>query len=594
MNITTKQLKDMWIKFYESKNHKRIDSSSVVPVNDNTVLFTTAGMQPLVPYLLGEKHEKGTRLVNYQACIRTNDIESVGNSSHLTFFEMLGRWSLGDYDKVEAIKMSFEFLTSKDYLNIPLNRLAISVFAGNDKIEKDTVAYNTWLSLGVPAENIFYLPESENWWALGETGPCGTDSEMFYIAKPELRTDANTPADDSGVFLEIGNDVFMSFNKNEQGELIELENKNIDTGLGLERNVAVLNGLDSVYQTDAFSGTINTIEQLTGKKYGQSDNITRAIRVVADHIRTSTMILGDVNTTTPSNAGRGYVLRRLIRRSVRFARELELDNLEDLTKVSEVYIKQLSEYYPNLQKKHDFILNELKGEINKFSKTLASGLKELEKVLEKLDSDVLDGATAFRLYDTYGFPIEITTEILKDHGKQVDLDGYHKHYKEHQEKSRGGGAQMFKGGLAGDSEIHKRYHTATHLLHAVLRSKFGEHAVQAGSNITDERMRFDFVFDRKLTPEEIAEVQNEVNDLINQNIAVERLELTKDEAFAMGAFGLFTDKYGENVTVYKIGDKSIEFCGGPHVENTGEIGEFIITKESSSSAGVRRIRAIIK
>ncbi len=596
--ITTKKLKDLFVKFYVNKGHAFISSSSVVPENDASVLFTTAGMQPLVPYLLGQKHPSGTRLVDYQACIRTNDIESVGDASHLTFFEMLGRWSLGDYGKSEAIAMSFELLTSKEYLGIPLEKLAVSVFAGNDHLPKDMEAYNTWLSLGMPKERIFFLPKENNWWALGDTGPCGPDSEMFFITDKHCDDPNCSPACDCGKYLEIGNDVFMSFYQDEHGKLNELKNKNIDTGMGLERNVLVLNGFKSVYDTDAFQPAIAVIEALSGKKYGESENVTRAIRIIADHLRTSTMVLGDPTLTVPSNVGRGYVLRRLLRRSVRYALELGIANPEDLTKVSEVYIDSLGEYYSSLLEKHDFILSEITKEVVKFNRTIAAGLREVNKVISKLEGKVLDGKTAFRFYDTFGFPIELTQEVVKEHGIEINMEEYKECYHNHQQISRGNNEQVFKSGLAGTGGVYNRYHTATHLLHAVLRKKLGESVHQAGSAITDEKMRFDFTFERKLTPEEVKDVEDQVNAFIAKSLPVIRLEVGKEEARQLGAFGIFDDKYGDIVSVYFIGEKgsevSKEFCTGPHVNNTSEIGKFTILKEESSSAGVRRIKAIVE
>lgn len=592
--ITTKQLKDLWIKFYKNKNHALISSFSLVPENDASVLFTTAGMQPLVPYLLGQKHPLGTRLVDYQACIRTNDIESVGDETHLTFFEMLGRWSLGDYFKEDAIKNSFEFLTSEEYLGLPIEKIAVSVFEGDENSPRDIEAYNTWLSLGIPKEKIFFLSKEHNWWALGDTGPCGPDSEMFYITNVSCDDPNCSPACDCGKYIEIGNDVFMSFVRNEDGTLTELKNKNIDTGMGLERNVLAFNGYKSVYETDTFRDVIAKIEQLSGKKYGESDKITRAIRVVSDHIRSSTMILGDSTITTPSNVGRGYVLRRLLRRAIKYAYELGGIDGQGLKDISSLYINQLGEYYENLIAKEEFILNEIEKEVIQFNKTLKFGMKEVDKVLSKLKGNVLDGKTAFRLYDTFGFPIELTKEVMQEHGVTIDMEGYNASFQEHQEKSRGSNDKVFKSGLAGTGETFTKYHTATHLLHAVLRDKFGESVKQAGSAITEERMRFDFTFGRKLTPEEVKEVEAEVNDLIEKDLKVTRLELNKEDARNMGAFGIFDDKYGDIVSVYTIGEVSKEFCTGPHVNSTSEIGKFKIVKEESSSAGVRRIKAIIE
>lgn len=592
--ITTKQLKDLWIKFYKNKNHALISSFSLVPENDASVLFTTAGMQPLVPYLLGQKHPSGTRLVDYQACIRTNDIESVGDESHLTFFEMLGRWSLGDYFKEEAIKNSFEFLTSKEYLGLPIEKLAVTVFEGDENSPRDMEAYNTWFSLGIPKERIFFLPKEHNWWALGDTGPCGPDSEMYYVTDIECDNPNCSPACDCGKFIEIGNDVFMSFVRNEDGTLTELQNKNIDTGMGLERNVLAFNGYKSVYETDAFRDVIAKIEELSGKKYGENDKITRAIRIVSDHMRSSTMILGDTTITTPSNVGRGYVLRRLLRRAIKYAYELGGIDGQGLKEISEIYIYNLGEYYENLLVKKDVVLSEIEKEVIQFNKTLKSGMREVEKVLGKLQGNVLDGKTAFRLYDTFGFPVELTKEVMAEHGIDVDMEGYNLSFHEHQEKSRGSNDKVFKSGLAGSGDVFTRYHTATHLLHAVLRNKFGESVKQAGSAITEEKMRFDFTFERKLTPEEVKEVEAEVNNLIAQNLKVTKLELTKEQAREMGAFGIFDEKYGDVVSVYVVGDVSKEFCTGPHVNETSEIGKFKIVKEESSSAGVRRIKAIIE
>lgn len=592
--ITTKQLKDLWIKFYKNKNHALISSFSLVPENDASVLFTTAGMQPLVPYLLGQKHPSGTRLVDYQACIRTNDIESVGDESHLTFFEMLGRWSLGDYFKEEAIKNSFEFLTSKEYLGLPIEKLAVTVFEGDENSPRDMEAYNTWFSLGIPKERIFFLPKKHNWWALGDTGPCGPDSEMYYVTDIKCDNPNCSPACDCGKFIEIGNDVFMSFVRNEDGTLTELQNKNIDTGMGLERNVLAFNGYQSVYETDAFRDVIAKIEELSGKKYGENDKITRAIRIVSDHMRSSTMILGDTTITTPSNVGRGYVLRRLLCRAIKYAYELGGIDGQGLKEISEIYIHNLGEYYENLLVKKEVVLSEIEKEVIQFNKTLKSGMREVEKVLGKLEGNVLDGKTAFRLYDTFGFPVELTKEVMAEHGIDVDMEGYNLSFHEHQEKSRGSNDKVFKSGLAGSGDVFTRYHTATHLLHAVLRNKFGENVKQAGSAITEEKMRFDFTFERKLTPEEVKEVEAEVNNLIAQNLKVTKLELTKEQAREMGAFGIFDEKYGDVVSVYVVGDVSKEFCTGPHVNETSEIGKFKIVKEESSSAGVRRIKAIIE
>jgi len=593
-NITTKQLKDLWIKFYKDNGHKAIGSASVVPQDDATVLFTSAGMQPLVPYLLGRDHPAGKLLCNYQACIRTNDIESVGDATHLTFFEMLGRWSLGEYFKEDAIKLSYEFLTSKEYLGLPLNRLAVTVFEGDDSLPKDDFAASVWEACGMPKDQIFYLDKANNWWSLGATGPCGPDSEMFYITDIVCADPNCSPACECGKYVEIGNDVFMSYFQ-EDGKLTELANKNIDTGMGLERNVMVLNGLTSVYETDAFSAPIAKLEELSGKIYRDGDDITKAMRIIVDHMRTAAVVLGDINLTTPSNVGRGYVLRRLLRRSVRYCLELGItENIADaLLQIANIYIEKLGEYYTNLITKRDFILQEIEKEVLKFNKTISAGIKELEKVVSKLGGKTLDGKTAFRMYDTFGFPIELTEEYLKERNMVVDMVGYNSAFEEHQAKSRAGSDRAFKGGLGGNSEIITKYHTATHLLQAALRQVLGNAVSQAGSNITEERLRFDFTFERKVTPQEISQVETLVNSWINQGLEVVQLTMPKTEAVKMGAIGLFNDKYEDVVSVYKISDISLEFCGGPHIANTKEIGAFKIAKEESSSASVRRIKAVI-
>ena len=597
-NITTKILKKKFIDFFKSKNHVQIDSASLVPDNDGSVLFTTAGMHPLVPYLLGKDHPQGTRLVDVQKCVRTNDIESVGDFSHLTFFEMLGNWSLGDYFKNEIVGYSYEFLTSPDYLNLPIDRLAVSVFAGNENSPKDEETYNRWKELGIKEENIYYLGKKENgkennWWELGEVGPCGPDSEMFYITDREPCGPDCNPACDCGRFLEIWNDVFMGFVRKEEGAPIEpLKRKNIDTGMGLERTVCVLNGYKSVYEVDSLKPAIEILEKLSGLRYGLYDDIDKAMRIITDHLRTSTMILGDENPTTPSNIGRGYVLRRLIRRSINFARRLKIDATK-LIEVVNFYIDFFKDTYPCLERNQSIIRDEFAKEVKKFNNTISQGLKEFEKVTSDMTDVTINGAVAFRLYDTFGFPIELTVELAEEKGLKVNIDEYNQCYKEHQEKSRTSSAGMFKGGLAGTDYGYAKYHTATHLLLAALRKHFGEGVYQRGSNITLERMRFDFSFDRKLTPEEILMIENDVNTYISQAIPVVCEEMSLEEARESGAMGIFDNKYGDRVTVYTIGDVSKEICGGPHAQNTKDLGYFKIIKEESSSSGVRRIKAIL-
>lgn len=594
MNITTKQLKELWIKFFKNHNHSQIDSASLVPDNDGSVLFTTAGMHPLVPYLLGKPHPQGKRLFDYQKCLRTKDIESVGDNSHLTFFEMLGCWSLGDYFKNEILEMSYEFLTSKEYLNLPLDRLAVSCFEGDENAPKDEFTYNKWKELGIKEENIFYLPKENNWWALGEVGPCGPDSEMFYITDKEKCCDSCSPACDCGRYLEIWNDVFMGYvRRTEGGKIEELENKNVDTGMGLERTVCVLNGYKSVYEVDSIKPAIEILEKLSGKANLSDEQVTKSMRIIADHIRASVFIMGDEVATTPSNIGRGYVLRRLLRRSINYSRRLGVDAV-NLTEIIDFYIDFFKDTYVSLEKNRQFVIDEYLKEVKKFQNTINQGLREFDKIVKNLNGNIIDGATAFRLYDTFGFPFELTKELAEEKSLKVNEEEYQECYKKHQEKSRASNTQVFKGGLAGTDIGYAKYHTATHLLLAVLRKNFGENVFQRGSNITLERMRFDFSFDRKMTPEEVKMVEEQVNEHIKANIPVECAEMTLDEARNSGAMGIFENKYGEKVTVYTIGDVSKEICGGPHASNTGELGKFKIVKEESSSAGVRRIKAVLE
>ena len=590
--LTTKQLKDMWIKFFTKHGHNQIASASLVPQNDNSVLFTTAGMHPLIPYLLGEPHRQGKRLCDYQKCLRTNDIDSVGDMSHLTFFEMLGSWSLGDYFKTQAIEYSYEFLTSPEYLNIPLDRLAVTVFKGNSDAPKDEEAYNKWKELGIKEENIFYL--EDNWWQASEVGPCGPDSEMFYITDKAPCCEHCNPSCDCGRYLEIWNDVFMGYEHKEDGSLVEMKNKNIDTGMGLERTVCVLNGHESVYDTDVLRRAIEEIEALSGKSYNESDATKRAMRIIADHMRASTMLLGDEVPSTPSNVGRGYVLRRLIRRSVNYARGLGINAFE-LCKLSELYIDIFKEYYPSLIQNQEFIIAELTKEIKKFSNTIGQGLKEFEKVVKNLEGTVISGESAFRLYETFGFPIELTEEMAINRGLTIDMVAFKECAEKHKQLSKQSlNGQVFKSGLSGTGEMETKYHTATHLLLASLQKILSPDIIQRGSNNTAERLRFDFNFPRKLTPEEIKAVEDAVNQQIKNALPVVKQELTIEEARKTGAMGIFNDKYGDIVTVYSIGDYSKEFCAGPHVKNTSELGTFKIKKEESSSSGVRRIKAILE
>lgn len=587
--LTTHELKRLWLEFWTSKGYKTIPSASVVPENDATVLFTTAGMHPLVPYLLGEKHPMGDKLCDYQACIRTNDIDDVGDPSHCTFFEMLGNWTLGECNKREMIKNSFAFLTEK--LGIPKDRLAVSVYAGDENAPRDTEAHDAWVEAGLEDAQVFYLPKENNWWALGGgTGPCGPDTEMFFDTGKPKCCDTCSPACDCGKYLEIWNDVFMQYYVKEAGQPVEkLARPNIDTGMGLERTVCVLNGVESVYDTGIFKDVIDYLSKFANAPYVE-ENIKKSYRVICDHIRASVFILS--SGITPAPVGQGYVLRRLIRRSVNHARKITIEK-QQILEVAKIYVNEYQEYYPEIKEKQDLILKELDEEIEKFSKTIQLGQKEFEKVAFYSKDKTINGKTAFRLYDTFGFPLELTIEMAKEIGYNVDEEGYHKAFLEHQEKSRTAAAGTFKGGLSDTSDNTARLHTATHLLLAALQTLFDPNIIQKGSNITPERLRFDFNFPRKMLPEELKQLEDFVNDAIKKEIDVTCEEMTLDEARASGAKGIFANKYGEKVKVYTIGNVSKEICGGPHANNTRELKSFKIIKEESSSSGVRRIKAVI-
>ena len=582
--MTAIELRNKYLKFFEEHGHKIIPSAPLIPENDPSVLFNTAGMQPLVPYLLGQPHPEGKRLVDYQKCIRTNDIDEVGDNRHLTYFEMLGNWSLGDYFKEESIKMSFDFLTQE--LEIPVEKLSVTCFGGDETLDKDEESAKYWEKAGIPKERIYYL--KDNWWIAGETGPCGSDTEIFYdTGKPKCSPECN-PDCDCGKYVEIWNNVFMEFNKHEDGTITPLEQKNVDTGLGLERVNMILQGKETPYDTEIFEDIMKKLEELQ-----KVDNIFSR-RVVAEHLRSSMMIITDGGR--PSNLDRGYVLRRLIRRMIRHMNKLQID-LNELANLIDLDIDVLKQMYPELDKNRGLIKNVIIEEKDKFVKTLIHGEREFEKEFEKIKKagkDIVEGKVVFRLYDTYGFPPEVTADLAKENNLKIDLDGFKELFKQHQEKSRAGSEQKFKGGLASTGEIETKYHTATHLLNAALKQVLGSHVHQRGSNITHERMRFDFSHDAKMTPEEKQQTEDLVNKWIEQAIPVEKLEMKKDDAIAQGAEAMFIEKYGDIVTVYKIGDVSLELCGGPHVSNTKELGHFKIKKEESSSSGVRRIKAILE
>ncbi len=595
--MTGNELRKKYIDFFVSRNHKEISGQSLIPENDPTVLFTTAGMHPLVPYLQGQPHPAGKRLTNYQKCIRTGDIEAVGDPSHLTFFEMLGNWSLGDYFKEEAITMSWEFLTSPDYLGLDKDRLSVTVFAGDDDVPRDDEAAGIWRGLGVPEDRIYFLPREDNWWGpAGKTGPCGPDSEMFYDTGKEACGPDCKPGCHCGKYFEIWNDVFMQYNKTEDGSYVPLDAPCVDTGMGIERTATMLQGKRSVYQTEMFGSIIAKIEELTGKTYGEDEEIDMSIRIISDHCKTSTMIIGDPKGAKPSNLGQGYILRRLIRRAVRHGRKLGLDK-PFLSAVSEVVIDMYKDVYTELVDNRDLILSELELEEKQFGTTLKKGEHEFEKLLPNLMKNPrkeIPGRLAFKLYDTFGFPLELTEELAGEHGMTVDRDGFEAAFKKHQEASKKGADKTFKGGLADHSEMTTRYHTATHMLHEALKRVLGDHVEQKGSNITESRLRFDFSHPEKMTPEEIKAVEDMVNAEIARNQAVTMRTMTVEEARELGARALFSSKYGEQVKVYFIGDYSVEVCGGPHIENTSEMGTFKIQKEQSSSRGVRRIRAVLQ
>ena len=576
-------IKDLFINFFISKGHKQIPSAPVVPENDPSVLFNTAGMQPLIPYLMGEPHPYGTRLCDYQKCIRTNDLDSIGDTTHHTFFEMLGNWSLGDYFKDESIAWSFEFLT--EYLNIPVERLAVTVFAGNELIPFDEVSYNKWLSLGIKKERIARTVE-DNFWIAGASGPCGPDTEIFYFRSNDEIPKNFDPEDER--WVEIWNNVFMQYFKDDDGNVTELPKKNVDTGMGVERVTAILEGVNDNYKSSIWNDVIDLISNISNLPYEGNEE---SMRIIADHIRTAVFISADPAGIKPSNTDQGYILRRLIRRAIRHAKKLNIDinsNWEE--QIARLLISKYKKYYSELDSNEAVVLEVLKNEKEKFNRTLEKGLREFAKVSNK----DIDGDVAFHLYDTYGFPIELTEELAHDAGIKVDVKGFQEKFKAHQELSRTASAGKFKGGLAGNSEIETKYHTVTHLLNAALKVVVGHDVHQKGSNITDERMRFDFSCDHKLSDEEKQKTEDLVNEWINEGLDVRVQEMKKEDAIKSGAECMFIEKYPDIVTVYSIGDVSKELCGGPHVKNTSELGHFKIKKEEASSAGVRRIKAILE
>ncbi|MEK7202928.1 MAG: alanine--tRNA ligase [Patescibacteria group bacterium] len=594
--ITSQKLRKKYLDFFQAKGHKIISSASLIPDNDPTVLFTTAGMQQLVPYLIGEKHPSGARLANSQKCVRTNDIDEVGDTTHHTFFEMLGNWSLGDYFKKQAIEMSWEFLTSPEWLNLDKNRLAVSVFAGDEDAPFDNEAYDIWKNkIGIAETKIAKLPKKNNWWGpAGLIGPCGPDTEIFYWIKDSERV-PNSFNDENPLWVEVWNNVFMQYNKTSTGKYELLKQKNVDTGMGLERILAVVNGLADDYQTDLFKNIIIKIEQLSDKIYGTDFETDKAIRIIVDHLKTAAFIVGDDKAITPSNTNQGYIIRRLIRRAIRYGKQLGINQTAWTKEIAKIVARDYAGIYPELLKNINFIIAQFNEEEKKFSKTLDNGLKEFTKLA---DCQAINGIVAFNLYQTYGFPIEIIQELAKEKGIIVDKAGYEQELKKHQELSRAASAGMFKGGLADAEEETIKYHTTVHLMLSALKKVLGNQVSQKGSNITKERLRFDFSHNEKMTAEQLRQVENLVNQAIKQNLPVICEEMTLKEAKAKGACGVFETKYNERVKVYAIGQGnsifSQEICGGPHVTKTGGLGHFKIKKEESSSAGVRRIKAVLE
>lgn len=580
------EIRKKYLKFFEEHGHKIIPSAPLIPENDPSVLFNTAGMQPLVPYLLGEKHPSGTRLTDYQKCVRTNDIDEVGDNRHLTYFEMLGNWSLGDYFKEESIQMSFDFLTKE--LQIPVEKLSVTVFAGDEDCPKDEVAAECWKKAGILDGHIYYYGKDDNWWIAGEEGPCGPDTEMFYdTGKPACGPDCE-PCCDCGKYVEIWNNVFMEYFKDKDGKYTKLSQKNVDTGLGLERMTMLLQGKETPFDTELFKPVMDKLVEL------QKVDIIESRRIIAEHLRSSMMIISDGGR--PSNVDRGYVLRRLIRRMVRHMNKLQID-LNEISTLIDVNVENLKEMYPELANNHELIKNVIIEEKNKFVKTLTHGEKEFQKEMNKAkeqNKTMIEGPVVFKLYDTYGFPPEVTKELAEENEMTVDMQGFNELFKAHQEKSRLGSEQKFKGGLAEQNEVTTAYHTATHLLNAALKIVLGPDTHQRGSNITAERMRFDFNCDHKMTDEEKKQAEDLVNKWIQEGLDVTIEEMKKEDAVKSGAECMFIEKYPDVVTVYSIGTVSKELCGGPHVKNTSELGIFKIKKEEASSAGIRRIKAILE
>ncbi len=587
--ISSEILKKKYLEFFQEKGHKVIANASLIPENDPTALFISAGMHPLVPYLLGQPHPSGKRLVNVQKCLRTSDIDEVGDSFHLSFFEMLGNWSLGDYFKQESIRWSYEFLTGEEWLNLDPERLSYTVFAGDDESPRDVESAEVWMALGIPEEKIFYLPKKDNWWGpVGNTGPCGPDTEIFYDTGKEACGDDCQPGCSCGKYCEIWNNVFMEYNKTPDGKYVPLKQKNVDTGMGVERTTAVLQGKDNAYDTEIFKPLIDKVKELAGLEE-VAPNQVRSVRVIVEHARASTFLLAE--GIVPLNVEQGYVLRRMIRKAIRHGKLLGIED-EFLSDLAQTIIMNYVEDYPHLREHEEAIISELEKEYKKFNNTLQKGLNRFNRIANK--EKKISGEDAFLLYQSFGFPIEITKELGAENDIPIDVEGFYEEFEKHQKVSRASATKRFGSGLADKSTETVKLHTATHLLNEALRNVLEEDIVQKGSNITPERLRFDFNYHRKLTDEELRAVEDEVNKQIQNGIAIRKIETTFEEAKKLGAQAVFEHRYGDKVSVYIIGDYSLEVCSGPHVENTGELGHFKIKKEQSISAGVRRIRAVLE
>lgn len=589
--MRTHELREIYLRFFKERGHSVIASASLFPEDDPTVLFTSAGMHPLVPYLLGQPHPEGTRLTNVQKCVRTTDIEGVGDTTHLTFFEMLGNWSLGDYWKKEAIEWSYEFLTSKKWLGFDPDKLSVTVFAGDKDSPRDEEAADAWRSVGIPDERIYFLGKEDNWWIAGNTGPCGPCTEMFIEVDeiPKCGPDCK-PGCDCGHFVECWNDVFMSWYKHDDGSYAPLDMKSIDTGMGVERTIAMLQGVPTVFDTELFVPLIKHVRELSSKENFRNDD-NRLIRIIVDHVRSAVMIMADDRKVGPSNVEQGYIVRRLLRKAIHSADRLDIGQ-GFMNNLAEIVIDMFKDLYGEVERNKEFIMNSLTAEEAKFRKTLSKALRRFEKIYQ--DTGTLTGGDAFLLFTSFGLPLEMTRDLAEEKGIEIDMEEFTKQFKEHQEISRTATQGKFKGGLAEHSEQIVKLHTATHLLQAALRKVLGDEVTQNGSNITEERLRFDFTFSRKLTSEEIEEVEKLVNNVINQDLEVTQEFLPYDEAIRRGALAFFKENYGETVSVYSVGDFSMELCGGPHVKRTGTLGKFRITKQKSIGAGLMRIRANIE